>query len=596
MGEMDRIREQLDLLYGDQSEQIWLEINIIINDFKGVNPEFSLDKFELTEKDAILITYGDQFHAPTLSHLRSLENFLANNLGEAVNWVHLLPFFPFSSDDGFSVIDYREVNPQIGTWEDIHLLSKNYSLMFDAVINHISRESDWFKEFQKGVWPYRDYFIEMDPSTDLSSIFRPRTVPLLSPVDTGEGKKYVWTTFSDDQIDLNFSNPHVLLEIIRLMLFYVENHSRLIRLDAIGYVWKTIGTTCLNLPQAHSIVKILRAVIDLAAPNTGLITETNVPHQENIKYFGDPSSLEGSPDRPPSGDEAQMVYQFSLAPLVLHTFHSGDVTALVQWVHTLSVPYQDTAFFNFIASHDGIGVMPAKGLISDEQIQALVNRTLLHGGQVSYKANSDGTESVYELNITLFDALNNPLDANPELDVKRFIASQAIMLSLAGVPGIYVHSLFGSRNCYSCLERTGRSRSINREKFNLDALLNDLSNPDNIHTKIFNQYKHLLFIRQKKPAFHPAAGQKIFDNHANIFMLLRTSLDNTSRVLCLVNITSRTQQVKIDLTKITGDNFKTCTDLISNQSMVINKGQLQLTLKAYQIQWLSFSQVDTFSK
>jgi len=593
MGETDRIREQLEFLYGAQSKHIWLEINQIINEFQGINPESLLDKFELTEKDAILITYADQFHTPTQSHLRSLENFLANNLGEAINWVHLLPFFPSSSDDGFSVIDYRAVNPQIGTWDDIHLLSKKYSLMFDAVVNHISRESNWFKEFQKGVWPYRDYFIEMDPSTDLSSIFRPRTVPLLSPVDTDEGKKYVWTTFSDDQIDLDFSNPLVLLEIIRLMLFYVENHARLIRLDAIGYVWKTIGTTCLNLPQAHSIVKILRAVMDLAAPNTGLITETNVPHEENIKYFGDPSNLKGSPERPPSGDEAQMVYQFSLAPLVLHTFHSGDVTALVQWVRTLSVPYQDTAFFNFIASHDGIGVMPAKGLISDQQIQALVNRTLLHGGQVSYKTNSDGTKSVYELNITLFDALNNPQDANQELDVRRFIASQAIMLSLAGVPGIYVHSLFGSRNCYSCLEQTRRSRSINREKFNLDALLNDLSNPDNIHTKIFYLYKQLLLIRQKQPAFHPAAGQKIFDNHANIFMLLRSSLDNTSRVLCLVNITSQTQQVKLDLTKVAEHNFRTCTDLISNQSIAINQSQLQLALKPYQTYWLSFPQKDT---
>lgn len=579
----NHIRNQLDYLYGDQSEQIWLEINKIIKEFRIRNRVLPSDKFHLTEKDAILITYGDQFQESKRSNLQSLNNFLEQYLGGAVNRIHLLPFYPYSSDDGFSVIDYRQVDPEIGTWQDIHQLSQNYQLMFDAVINHISRESSWFQEFLQGELPYRDYFIQMEASADLSSVFRPRALPLLTPVDTKEGKKYVWTTFSEDQIDINFSNPQVLLEIIKLLLFYVENGARLIRLDAVGYVWKLIGTSSLNLPQAHSIVKILRGIFNIAAPKTGIITETNVPHDENIKYFGAPSG------RSNSGDEAQMVYQFSLAPLVLHSFNSEDVSALNQWVHTLRVPYQDTAFFNFIASHDGIGVMPAKGLLTDDDIQDLVDRTLLHGGEASYKTNSDGTKSVYELNITFYDALNNPTEENPELDAKRFIASQVIMLSLAGVPGIYVHSLFGSRNCHSCRQETGRARSLNREKFRLDELRISLDNQENSYAKIFNEYKRLLLIRKNQPAFHPAAQQRVIRSQRHVFTLLRSQNENPAHIICLVNVSSQEQQVKIDLTSLGLDGLESFYELISEQSILARNGWLYLNLEGYQVMWLSSS-------
>lgn len=582
----NHIRDQLDFLYGPQSEQVWQEIRGIIDRYLDRNDDLPSEKFQLTEKDAILITYGDQFQSPNQSPLKSLAGFLEQNLGDAINRVHLLPFYPYSSDDGFSVIDYRRVDPNIGTWEDIQQLSKSYELMFDAVINHISRESDWFQAYLRGDSRCRHYFIEVGPTTDLSSVFRPRALPLFHIVETNEGRKYVWTTFSEDQIDLNFSNPQILLEIIDLLLFYVENGARLIRLDAVGYIWKIIGTSSLNLPQAHGVVKILRAVFNIAAPNTGIISETNIPHDENIKYFGDPAGADDSQAKLGSGDEAQMIYQFSLAPLILHTFHTGDVTALENWVRTLSVPYQDSAFFNFIASHDGIGLMPAKGLLSDEQIQALVEKTLLHGGEASYKTNSDGTKSVYELNITLFDALNNPAKANSEHSVSRFIASQAIMLSLAGVPGIYVHSLLGSRNCHACKEETGRARSINREKFDLDQIQLQLDDKDNIHAKILEEYRRLLSIRQEQPAFHPAATQNILENQKHVFTLLRTSLDNQSWVLCLINISSEQQYVVLDLNNLGINRVNKLRDLISGEDIKIDDGRLQVIMSAYKIQWL----------
>ena len=277
--------------------------------------------------------------------------------------------------------------------------------------------------------------------------------------DTADGERHVWTTFSEDQIDLNFHNPLVLLELIDVLLFYAARGAQIIRLDAIAYLWKIPGTACIHLPQTHAVVKLVRAILDLTAPAVQLLTETNVPHAENISYFGEYRTERGG------SDEAQMVYQFPLGPLTLHTLLTGDTTRLTEWVQGLPELAPGTAFFNFTASHDGIGVRPAEGLLSAGEIRRLVETTLAHGGQVSYKSNADGSRSPYELNITWYDVLNDPAQPAPALDVARFLASQAIMLALAGVPGIYVHSLFGSRSCERCREATGHARSLNREKF-----------------------------------------------------------------------------------------------------------------------------------
>ena len=302
-------------------------------------------------------------------------------MADTIGGVHLLPFFPFSSDDGFSVTDFWKVDPRLGTWNDVALLGKNFRLMFDGVINHVSRESEWFQAFVRGEPPFTDYFICADPNADLSQVTRPRTSPLLTPVKTTRGTKHVWTTFSADQIDLNYKNPEVLLKIIELLLFYAEQGAEVIRLDAIAYLWKEPGTTCIHLPQTHRVVKLFRSVFDQVAPGVILITETNVPHADNVSYFGNGT------------DEAQMVYNFALPPLVLHTFHTGNAQRLTNWAATLTTPSRSTTFFNFIASHDGIGVMPARGLLSESEIHELVRRTLAHGGKVSSKSNPDGSES-----------------------------------------------------------------------------------------------------------------------------------------------------------------------------------------------------------
>jgi sucrose phosphorylase len=526
-----------------------------------------------SERDAVLITYGDQVQADGAAHLRTLQHFLNNHLQGVTNSVHILPFYPYTSDDGFSVVDYRAVDPNLGTWKDVEGLNPNFRLMFDAVVNHISASSAWFQGFLAGDEKYREYFLVTDPAQDLSKVTRPRTLPLLTAFQTPAGEKHVWTTFSADQIDLNFRNPDVLLDVTEALLDYVDKGASLIRLDAIGYLWKEPGTCCIHLPQTHAVVQVWRAVLDLLAPDTLLVTETNVPHKDNISYFGD------------GVNEAQMVYQFPLVPLVLNALQSGHARHLQEWAGTLAPVSGKTTFFNFLASHDGIGVVPARGILDEKEIQALVTTASAHGGRVSYKNNSDGTQSPYELNITFFDFLSDPKNAAESLDtqVSRFMASQAIMLSLQGVPGIYFHSLFGSPNWQEGLAQTGRARTINRQKMKLSDLEKALADPGSRAAKVFTRYAGLLRIRIAEKAFHPNATQKVIELHPALFSLVRVEEGGANLILAIINVSGEKQNLPLPerLSDITpSGNYK---DLIGRKTWAPGS---PVVIEPYQVLWL----------
>lgn len=488
----------------------------------------------VTQRDSILITYGDQLREPDHPPLQALADFCNRHLAGAVGGIHVLPFYPYSSDDGFSVIDYRRVDPALGSWEDIHRLGERFRLMFDAVVNHVSAQSEWFRAFLRDDPRYRDYFIAVAEGTDVSKVVRPRALPLLTKFRTAAGEKWVWTTFSEDQVDLNFRHPEVLLEIVDTLLFYAAHGAEFIRLDAIAYLWKELGTACIHLPQTHRVVQLFRAVLDEVAPHVLLITETNVPHADNVSYFGD------------GRNEAQMVYNFALPPLTLHAFHTGSARVLSEWAAGLTLPSDRVTFFNFLASHDGIGVNPARGILPEREIDALVERVRAHGGRVSYKFNPDGTQSPYELNVNYFDALSDSKASEPiETQVDRFIASQAIMLSLAGVPGIYFHSLFGSRGWPEGVARTGRNRTINRQKLDRADLERELADPASLRHRIFSRYAQLLRLRAAKPAFHPHGAQQVLDCGDSIFAVLRVSPDGRERALCLHNVSDQPQPAQL---------------------------------------------------
>ncbi len=512
---------KLRLIYGEaQADALIERIDRLLAEVTPRPGELSL-----SEGDALIIAYGDHLRRAGEAPLATLRDTL-QRLALPVSGLHILPFFPYSSDDGFSVIDYRQVDPALGSWDDVRALCADFRVMFDAVFNHISAESGWFQAFLRGEAPYTDYFITVDPSADLSQVTRPRALPLLTPVETADGRADVWTTFSADQIDLNFANPDVLIAMIAVLLFYVEQGASLIRLDAIAFLWKQIGTTCLHLPQTHLIIQLLRDLLDRVAPGVILITETNVPQRENLSYFGD------------GANEAQLVYQFPLPPLILHTLRTGDARRLSDWAQTVQRVSERTTYFNFTASHDGIGLRPAVGILSDAEIAALVELTGAHGGYVSQKNNPDGTQSPYELNVTYFDAITDPAVTarDPQTAVDRFIVSQAIMLAFVGVPGIYLSSLFGRRNDRAGVEATGRYRSINREKLDADQLLAALDDPASLSGRVFRRYRHLLDLRGREAAFHPLGSQTVLDFDPRLFALERVSPDGAARLLAIHNV------------------------------------------------------------
>ncbi|HUH95905.1 MAG TPA: sugar phosphorylase [Anaerolineales bacterium] len=558
---MADLSAHLAFLYGaDQAPRLSARVEGLIAAYRGrIQPGGG----PLSERDSILITYPDQVRSPSRRPLQTLDAFCQKYLSGVLSGIHILPFYPSTSDDGFSVTDYRRVDSALGDWNDILSLGSRFRLMFDGVINHVSSQSEWFQGFLQDDRRYRDYFITVEGEPDLSGVVRPRALPLLTTFKTPSGRKRVWTTFSADQVDLNYRNPEVLLEILDVLLAYAGRGATFIRLDAIAYLWKEIGTACIHLPQTHHVIQFLRAAANQVAPQVQFITETNVRHIDNISYFGDGTN------------EAQLVYNFALPPLTLHAFQRGQARLLSDWARTLTPPSDQTTFFNFLASHDGIGLEPVRGILAEADIDALVEGALAHGGLISYKGNAARTQSPYELNINYFDSLSDPGGGEPaQLQVSRFIASQAIMLSLAGVPGIYFHSLFGSRGWPEGAQRTGRQRALNREKLQLDELQDQLADEHSLRSRVFRRYRQLLKARSSSPAFHPHGVQKILDVHPSVFALERISPDGRSHAVCFHNVSPGPVPLHTD--------YELGTDLLTGQRVRIS----DLTLEPYQILWI----------
>jgi len=515
-----------------------------------------------SQQDRVLITYGDSLLETGKPPLQALHSFAQQYLKDVFSTVHILPFYPFSSDDGFSVIDYYAVRDDLGTWDDVERIGADFDLMIDAVFNHMSAQSDWFKRFLAGDPEFDSMFRTESPDADLSSVTRPRATPLLTPFPKADGTTaHVWTTFSADQVDFDASSPQTILHLLDALLFYVAKGARIIRLDAIAYLWKEVGTSSIHLPQTHTVIQLMRAVLDVVAPQVLLVTETNVPHAENISYFGDGTN------------EAQMVYNFTLPPLLFHTLLAGDAGKLRDWVGTLQTPSPRTTFFNFTASHDGIGVRPVEGILSAAEVEALITHVQRQGGRVSYKRNTDGSQSPYELNCTYVDALTDPSEA-PALQARRFLVSQGIMLALAGVPAVYIHSLLGSRNDLVGMEQGGYNRAINRAKLQIEEVRPALAQPDSFRAQVFNAYAHLLKVRGQTAAFHPQAAQVVADcGNDAVFGLLRGEA-----VLALFNISNQAQTA--DLRRyITGGAG---VDLVSGERIAP-----QFTLAPYGVYWVN---------
>ncbi|WP_330111035.1 sugar phosphorylase [Methylophaga thalassica] len=522
------------------------------------------------QNDVILITYGNSVKKEGEAPLKTLHRFLNKEVSGYINGVHILPFFPYCSDDGFAVMDYYEVNKALGDWDDIEAIANDYRLMADLVINHGSSSGTWFKNFIKGDGPGHDYFFTTLPSAPISQVVRPRTSPLLRETETHDGTQYVWCTFSHTQVDFDFRNPEVLKEFINIVCFYLDKGVHIFRLDAVAFLWKKIGTNCLNLPETHEVVRLMRSLIQHADPDAVIITETNIPNRENLSYFG-------------NANEAHCIYNFSLPPLLVNTLVTGDCFYLKQWLMSMPPAQHGTAYFNFIASHDGIGLRPAEGLLSEAEIASLISTMQQFGGRISWREGENGVKKPYEINISLFDALQGTTSGKDEWNIDRFICAHAIMLALEGIPGIYIHSLLATSNDIDKLEQTEQNRSINRHEWDEDALMAELATPTSQHAQVSGLLKKLIHLRKQQRAFHPNATQFTLHLGEKLFGFWRQSMDRRQSIFCIYNVTDTEQPLRIaNLNLVVTDRW---WDLISG--VILDGSSDVITVAPYQVLWIT---------
>ncbi|MBW1836948.1 MAG: sugar phosphorylase [Deltaproteobacteria bacterium] len=583
----ERMFARLTLLYGEAEAKQWMpELERIIKVHHAHKPQELIDTEKnydpterFTEQDMVLITYGDAVKGARGSTLAALHRFIQTYNRGAINTIHILPFFPYSSDRGFAIIDFEMVDPKMGTWESIKNIGADYDLMFDGVLNHCSSRSEMFRGFLRGNPLYKDFFIVYDSPDDLtpdqrSKIFRPRTSDILTRFDTINGSRYVWTTFSEDQIDLNFRNPAVLIQVLAGLLFYVRREADIIRLDAVTYIWAEPGTDCVHLPETHAIVKLLRDVMDVAAPGVALITETNVPHQDNVSYFGN------------GYDEAQMVYNFALPPLVLHTFYTQDATAISKWAQNLKVDSNTATFFNMLDTHDGVGVMGVKGILSKTEIDFIIDSAKERGAYISYKMTEHKTEEPYEINTTWWSAINrDDSDEDIGLQVRRYIASRSIALVLKGVPGVYTHGVVALPNDHELVKKTGVKRDVNRGMIDPDLLAEELKDPESKRSQLGRIGSRINLPRTGNRAFHPQGEQRVLNVAPDVFTVLRISPEGNRHVLTMTNVTDRATGIEIPLAGL-GVKETRWRDLVSQKEWMAVEDTLSIAFASYDVIWL----------
>ena len=522
-----------------------------------------------SEKDFLLITYADSIKKNNQKNFTTLNSFLKKYCKE-FSYIHILPFFPFSSDDGFAVEDYKKIKIEHGSWKDLKKITKTFDIMVDLVINHCSSKNKLFKNFLEDKNPGKNFFINSEKKFPKSNkIVRPRSSDLSKKVLVNGKNTYVWCTFGHDQVDFDFRNPNVLLYFFEIIKFYLDQDIKALRLDAVAFLWKELGTRCINLPQTHNIIRLIRLIIDRFYNNTLVITETNIPSHENLTYFG-------------NNNEAHCIYNFSLAPLLIHAVVSGNSFYLKKWSRGMPPAQENNSYLNFLSTHDGIGMRPVEGILPENEIQKYFNFFKKQGGLFSYRTNA-GKKSVYEVNITLLEAFKECYNGKDKFVLERFILAHTILFSMEGIPAIYIQKYLGSKNDNAKVKKTNSFRSINRRNWNFDSLVKIFKNKSNINSKILHSLNRLMVLRKKQIAFHPNATQFTLQLGDIFFGIWRQSIDRSQSIFCISNLTNVKQKISLlDINLISTNNW---FDILSNKK-IKNIGD-ELLFKPYQTFWIT---------
>ena len=520
------------------------------------------------ENDCFLITYADSIKDKQNNNFSTLSFFL-NKFCKEFSFVHILPFYPFSSDDGFAVIDYEKIQCEHGDWEDFLKISSRFNIMCDLVINHCSTKNQLYKNFLDNEDPGSDFFISSEKNFDkFSKIVRPRSSKLSKKVKVLGKTRFVWCTFSHDQVDFNFKNPDVLLYFLKIIKFYIDKGSKALRLDAVAFLWKELGTKCINLPETHLIIRLIRLIIDNYSDRCLVITETNIPSHENLSYFG-------------NNNEAHCIYNFSLAPLVIHSIISENSSYLKQWSRSMPPAQFGNSYLNFLSTHDGIGMRPLEGILPNEELNKFINTLQNSGAYLTYRI-SQNKKTVYEVNTTLLDAFKETYKGKDNFKIKRFILAHQILLSMEGIPAIYIQNLIGSKNDLLKLKKTKIFRSINRKNWDLNKLLN-LLDKNTVNKKVYSEIIKLVKIRKSQPAFHPNATQFTLQLEKSLFGIWRQSIDRSQSIFCISNLSKFKKLIPLlEINLIATEKWY---DIISKKEIKDLSGTLKLL--PYQSVWLS---------
>ena len=575
--ELDRLKlyKLLETIYSNNTTE---EINFLSNQLLQILDNFSekssyeeiSDKERWNQSHSVLITYADSIYKngePTLITLRDL---LSNHFGSLSKVVHILPFLKSTSDGGFAVSSYDSLEEKFGDWNDLKSISKNHVLMADLVLNHVSSSHPWVQQFIKCQVPGISNVFSPEQNLDWSNVVRPRSSSLFSQINTENGPKQVWTTFGPDQIDLNWQNPKMTLEFLNLIISYLSNGIKWLRLDAVGFIWKESGTTCLHLPKAHSIVKILRILLNNLLDNGVLITETNVPQKENLSYLI-------------TEDEAHMAYNFPLPPLLLEAIITSRADILNLWISDWPQLPFDTTLFNFTASHDGVGLRALEGLMNEQRIKGLLINCEKRGGLVSHRRLSNGEDKPYELNISWWSAMEDSSRDSKRFQFERFILTQLLVMALKGVPAFYLPALLASENDIKSFSMTGQRRDLNREKFKLDNLVSVLNNPESNANKNIKYLGNAMDIRSKLEQFHPSSEMECLSKGRSDIVVIKRGKGPKS-VFAIHNMTENKINYQLDdydLPELIDNDFNMKDFLASTKYNWKN-----ISLDPFQVIWL----------
>ncbi len=408
------------------------------------------------ENKILLITYPDSLG----KNLKDLNKLLLASLKNAVYGVHILPFFPSTADRGFAPTCYNKVDEAFGDWEDIEAIAKRVPVTADFMINHISRFSDYYQDFQKNKdnFPYKDMFIRYkdfwsngEPTKEqIDQLFKrkPRA-PYVEITFEDETREKIWCTFSEDQIDLNFKSEMTKEYIRNTLKSFAGHELSVIRLDAFAYTTKYEGTNCFFVePYIWDVLEYCRDI--LTESNIQMLPELHGHYSKRLEL----------------SQRGYYVYDYALPMLVLYSLYSGKSKRLADWIRIC--PRKQ---FTTLDTHDGIGVIDVQDLLSQEEVDYTTEQLYRVGANVKKIYNSEHYNNldIYQINCTYYSALGD--------NDQAYLLARALQFFTPGIPQVYYVGLLCGRNDIKLLEDTKEGRNINRHYYSMEEAEQELERP-----------------------------------------------------------------------------------------------------------------------